>query len=149
MRFVTVIFLLLLSSSLLLVGCGNLGRDFRETCGDNVRFSVQRPTNYDFEVCYDNRGAFEFILLNQGSVNITGVIIKVEGTNSSLTSNHPVVVSPGGAQLFTMNLQLSTFGNINSMSIYPQINSEGVSRTCLANKVVYKKIKLCTDLPLY
>ncbi len=141
--------LVLIAFLLLLNGCGDSDRGFRSLCGDNIRFSVQRTTNYDFELCYDNRGSFEFILMNHGSIDITGVIINIEGSNSSLTSNHPIIVQAGGAQLFTMNIQLSSFGEINKMAIYPQIDFMGEPRTCIADRIVYEEIKGCTDLPLY
>lgn len=133
-----------------LPGClKDTSKDLRYTCADHVNFDIQRSVNYDFEICYDNRGAIEFVILNPGKLDILGFRMELEGSEYSSNTSHDIYVPAGGAQLFMANVQLSKYGKINRIAVVPKIMYEGEPIECGGNRVLYYTIKECDDLPLY
>ena len=145
-RYITIAVLLLLA--VLISGCNDLERRKRLACANDVQFYIINPIHSDGDICYDDKGTIDFILVNQGERDISGFMFILREEDRSINGTIPTRVGTGGLKSVMLHLPLKDLVEARRLEVIPKIiyEDEQIEKTeviCWTNKVVRREIGSC------
>ncbi|MGM5485476.1 MAG: hypothetical protein ACQEP1_06420 [Nanobdellota archaeon] len=138
MRYVFVILVLVL-----LVGCLSPGKRLNIKCHDEVNIYLDGPIYNNGDLCYNDQGKIDFIVMNRDDANIYGFKVDIIGTGTNTNATFRRKMLTGDTMPVTMNVQMSELKEIRRIEVYPIVKMENTTRVCRTARQPYRDIGRC------
>lgn len=125
-----------------LYGCDE-EKEFRYFCSDNINLIIENPTFYMDQICYDEKGMIDMLILNNGKTQVVGFNFFIYGENENRNITLPLLIHPRDAKILSLNIPLKTIGEIDKIEVTPNVIYNNETVECSLYKLRIKSFERC------
>tara|TARA_Y100000310_G_scaffold327718_1_gene394532 strand:+ start:1985 stop:2476 length:492 start_codon:yes stop_codon:yes gene_type:complete len=112
-----------------------------ELC-NNINLEVHKVNNVN-QICYEDKGAIRFTLVNKANIDIEKIRVLVTGEDIYVTELNSNYLKPGYPRSEELSYDFNAYGEIKQVEFIPIIKNGELEQLCFDNAVLKERIRKC------